>query len=157
MGPRHRRYSCDHEKVKSSTEITRWVDSKDVSKKLTNDLNWKNQCVGPLRNLPTSDRTATDSENECDCGECHDEWDMSTNEEYIHHFIWVIWPKHHSFQMYCRYGLNSLLDNLKLKFLHRDGLRKTDKRLLKMYERLFHFAALILARCGAKKDQKEEN
>ena len=148
MGPRHRRYSCDHEKVKSSTEITRWVDSKDVSKKLIIDIDWKKQCVGPHRQLPTSDSTATNSENE---------WDTSTNEEYIHHFILVIWPKHHSFQMYCRYGLNSLLDNLKLKFLHRDGLRKTDKRLLKMYERLFHFAALILARCGAKKDQKEEN
>jgi hypothetical protein len=90
------------------------VDSKDVSKKLSIDLNWKNQCVGPFRNLPTSDREMTDSEDEC--GECRDnDWDMSPNEEYFHKFILVIWPKHHSLQIYCRYGLNSLLDNMEVK------------------------------------------
>lgn len=110
------RDTCDYEKEESSTEISRWVDSNDVSKKLNIDLNWKNQCVGPLRNLPTSDSEATDSEAECDeCGECHDGRDMSTDEEYFHHFILVIWPKHHSFQMYCRYGLISLLDDMEVK------------------------------------------
>jgi hypothetical protein len=139
---RHWRYSCDHEKVKSSTEITRWVDSKDVSKKLSIDLNWKNQCVGPLRKLPTSDRTATDSENECDCGECHDEWDMSTNEEYIHHFILVIWPKHHSFQMYCRYGLNSLLDNIEIKISSSRWLKKNRQKATEDLRAIISFCCI---------------
>jgi hypothetical protein len=66
---RKRHHYCDHEKTKSATKISRWIDSKNISKKLIMDLNWMKQCVGPLRNLPTSDSgttETTDSEDECD-------------------------------------------------------------------------------------------
>jgi hypothetical protein len=66
---RKRHNYCDHEKTKSTTKISRWIDSKNISKKLIMDLNWMKQCVGPLRNLPTSDSgttETTDSEDECD-------------------------------------------------------------------------------------------
>ena len=40
--------------------------------------------------------------------------EITTSEEYIHHFILVIWPKHQSFRFYCRYGLDSLLTTMEL-------------------------------------------
>ncbi|EFX74643.1 hypothetical protein DAPPUDRAFT_108658 [Daphnia pulex] len=80
---RKRHNYCDHEKTKSTTQISRWIDSKNISKKLIMDLNWMKQCVGPLRNLPTSDSGTTgttDSEDECDdcddCGGC-DSWNTT--------------------------------------------------------------------------------
>ncbi|XP_046443523.1 uncharacterized protein LOC124193644 [Daphnia pulex] len=98
--------------IKYSTKISRLIDSKDVSKKLSIDLNWKNQCVGPLRNLPTSDSQITDSEDER--GGCDDR-NTTTTEEHSYYFILVIWPKHLSVQIYFRYGLHVLLDNMEVK------------------------------------------
>ena len=124
---------CESKTVKSSTEISRWVDSKDVSKKLIIDIDWKKQCVGPHRQLPTSDSTATNSENE---------WDTSTNEEYIHHFILVIWPKHHSFQMYCRYGLDSLLDNIEITISSSRLLKKNRQKATEDLRRIISFCCI---------------
>ena len=35
-----------------------------------------------------------------------------TCTRYFYHFVLVIWPKHQSFRMYCRYGIHSLLDGM---------------------------------------------
>ena len=38
--------------------------------------------------------------------------DIISCSRYFYHFVLVIWPKHQSFRMYCRYGINSLLDDM---------------------------------------------
>ncbi|EFX74642.1 hypothetical protein DAPPUDRAFT_307200 [Daphnia pulex] len=135
-------YGCsddsDHENRKSTTKISRWIDSKDVSKKLSMDLNWKNQCVGPLRNLPTSDSEITDSEDEF--GGC-DYWNTTTTEEHSYYFILVIWPKHQSVQMYCRYGLHALLENMEVKSSSTSWLKKNKQKATEKLRTIISFCS----------------
>jgi hypothetical protein len=111
---------CDchaYKKVKSSNKISRWLDSEDISRKLRIDINWKEQCVGPSRKLPTKSSKKIDSKDRhYTCGEeCYGSGDTTANEKYIQHFIMVIWPKRESFRMYCRYGLHALLEKMEFK------------------------------------------
>jgi hypothetical protein len=128
----------DHEKRKSTTKISRWIDSKDVSKKMSLDLNWKNQCVGPLRNLPTSDSEITDSEDEFGgCGY----WNTTTTEEHSYYFVLVIWPKHQSVQMYCRYGFHALLENMEVKSSSTSWLKKNQQNATESLRTIISFCS----------------
>jgi hypothetical protein len=105
--------------VKSTNKISRWEDNNGISRKLSIDINWKKQCVGPQRNLPTSDYEKTDFEAgfrdfEPDDGEGCGVCEKTTSEKCIKHFILVIWPKHQTFRLYCHYGLNSLLNTMEV-------------------------------------------
>jgi hypothetical protein len=110
--------------------------------KMSMDLNWKKQCVGPLRNLPTSDSGKSDSEDECDdcdeCGGC-DSW--NTTEEHSHYFILVIWPKHQSVQMYCRYGLHALLEKMEVKSSSTSWLKKNQQNATESLRTIISFCS----------------
>ena len=45
-------------------------------------------------------------------GEVEEDQDFVERTQYFDHFVLVIWPKQQSFQMYCRYGVHSLLDDM---------------------------------------------
>jgi hypothetical protein len=103
---------------KSNTKISRWIDSNGAVKDLNvEELNWSEKCVGPIRNLLEPCSIDTDRENrlnsaECQCKKtcrCWREVDI-IRERICFHSILVIWPKHQSIGMYCRYGLGMYLN-----------------------------------------------
>ena len=111
-----------------STEISRWMDSNDVSRNLTLGIDWYEQRVGPIRKLLSTDgvpdrmdrerrgEEENDEDEEDDSEEDEDDDEISVNRtQHFHNYILVIWPKHQTFQMYCRYGIHSLLDRMERK------------------------------------------
>ena len=100
-------YSSSNVNELKSAEASRWVDSNDVVRNLNlKKLNWKNQRVGSNRNfLATYRQLRENSQTTKNYG-----FVMRQNDFY--HCILVIWPKHQSVNMYCRYGIHSLLDRL---------------------------------------------
>jgi hypothetical protein len=99
-------------KNQSPIKILRWIDSNGAVKDLKIDeLNWSEKCVGPIRNLLGPCSTETYSETRLNSAECHyqNSFRCSGEVEIIRericfHTILVIWPKHQSIGMYCRYG-----------------------------------------------------
>jgi hypothetical protein len=82
----------------NSVEKLRWIDSDDVVRNLSIELKSNQHFVGRIEDRFSSSRKDQDKKMENRGGN-------STE----HHGVLVIWPKHNSFQMYCRYGLQSLL------------------------------------------------
>lgn len=141
-GERHSHNWCNctpYERVKSSTKISRWEDSEGMSRKLSIGINWKKQCVGPRRNLPESDFEVTDEEEVSGYIEevCH-VCETTTSEECIKHFILVIWPKHQTFRLYCRYGLHSLLESIEVKSSSR-WLKENTQKAIEDLRKLISF------------------
>jgi hypothetical protein len=117
-----------------TVEITRWIDSNDVSRKLSLGVSWRDQLVGPLRKFLTFDSKRAqiveklgrdngfgdsdydDDSFKEDSDEDSDEENDTDDDRSLYstqnNFILVIWPKHQSFQMYCRYDLHSFLDSV---------------------------------------------
>ena len=114
-----------------SNEISRWIDSTDTVMKLSMDINWKNQRVGPWRNLLSSrnsepDRVETAPVSEEDDGTLdymttllnymqpnrHGRVVPMKRTQYFFRSVLVIWPRQKSSSIYCRYGLPSLLDRI---------------------------------------------
>jgi hypothetical protein len=103
---------------KSDTKISRWIDSNSAVKDLKIDeLNWSEKCVGPIRNLLEPCSTETYSEIRLNSAECHYQNSLRCSgeveiirEKICYHTILVIWPKHQSIGMYCRYGLDMFLN-----------------------------------------------
>jgi hypothetical protein len=96
-----------------STKISRWIDSNGVVKDLNIDeLNWNEKCVGPIRNLlepwiqPDSQIKRQSVHN------CVKHGSREIHQKLYFHTILVIWPKHKSIEMYCRYGLGLLLNHM---------------------------------------------
>jgi hypothetical protein len=85
-------------------EVTRVIDSDDVTRNLSIQLKWEKNVVGLIKS--DQERKVSNEKSEKDivmfvipksgkinlpCG------------------VLLIWPKHHSVQMYCRYGFHSFL------------------------------------------------
>jgi hypothetical protein len=108
---------------KTSTKISRWMDSNGAVKDLNIDeLNWNETCVGPIRNLLEPCSIQPDKKikfwrlnsEECNCQNgcrCRGK-SIRIRQKIYFHTILVIWPKHLSIRMYCRYGLAMLLNDL---------------------------------------------
>jgi hypothetical protein len=108
---------------KSNTKISRWMDSNSAAKNLKIDeLNWSEKCVGPIRNLLEPCSIQPDKKikfrrlnsEECNCQNgcrCRGK-SIRIRQKIYFHTILVLWPKHLSIRMYCRYGLAMLLNDL---------------------------------------------
>jgi hypothetical protein len=118
-----------------SLKITRWLDSNDIIQNLNMELNWDKQRVGPIRNLLSSrglqphkeTRTPITKEEEEDLEDTSympmilgfmpqfDRPRPVKRKQYFSRGVLVIWPKNQKSLMYCRYGMNSLLNEMELK------------------------------------------
>lgn len=79
-------------------EISRVVDSDDVTRNLSIKLQWDKNFVGLIPSDPKKKVPEEKFEER-----------IAVGKKNLHHGVLLIWPKHHSVQMYCRYGLHSLL------------------------------------------------
>ena len=112
-------------------EISRWIDSKNVSTYMSMGISWVYQLVGSLGNLLTFVNgigTVVEKLGRDPLGYGDPDYEMDSHEEDSdgesgsdndravfctqYSFILVIWPKHTTFLKYCRYNLHSLLNNL---------------------------------------------
>jgi hypothetical protein len=108
----------------TSTMISTWIDSDGTIKDLNIDeLDWKEKCVGPIRNLLEHKGITPDVEYKFNKfisahtsygesgGYCREDRAKILQKLYFHTIL-VMWPKHRSVEIYCRYGLGMLLNNL---------------------------------------------
>ena len=79
-------------------EVTRVIDSDDVTRNLSIQLKWENNVVGIIQSDKERKVPNEKSEEIPKIGKIN-----------LPRGVLLIWPKHHSVQMYCRYGLHSLL------------------------------------------------
>ena len=106
---RHGRCSyCDgDEMIHRSVKISRWIDSANTIKDLKIILNWKEQCIGPFRNLLTSRGIKPDLEEieHMECGaEAMNSW--------YYNGILVIRPKYQAMLVYDENDIHPLLDRM---------------------------------------------
>ncbi len=113
-------YCSSPSKETKSTIISRWIDTNGVFKDIKiGGLNWTEQCVGPIRNLLEPSRILPDKENkfyrlsstDCSYGQGGVNR-IKIRQRMYFRTILVMWPKHRSVEIYCRYGLGMLLNNL---------------------------------------------
>ena len=79
-------------------EISRVIDSDDMTRNLSMKLHWDKNFVGLIPSYPKKKLEEDNSEDSIEAG-----------KKNLHRGVLLIWPKYHSVQMYCRYGLHSLL------------------------------------------------
>ncbi len=92
-----------------SAEVSRWIDSNDAIRNLTmNRLHWKKQRVGSNRNFLATCRLSRDGFN----SDTKKSYGVVMRQHDFYHCILVIWPKHQSIEIYCRYGPHSLLSRM---------------------------------------------
>ncbi len=106
-----------------SAEVSRWIDSNDVVRNLSlKRLHWKKQRVGSNRNFLSTFRQLRNGKN----SKTRKNYGIVMRQHDFYHCILVIWPKHQSTQMYCRYGPNSLLDRMEssLSPLYKENARQ---------------------------------
>ena len=157
------------ETIHRSVNISRWIDSANTIKELNIKFNWKEQCVGTIRNLLTSRGIEPDFEddNYMDCG------GTVTNSYYCNGIL-VIRPKYQSMLVYHENDIHPLLDRMEdllsstpsvlREEVHRDissNLQqiiacyhkpqkdfKTDNNRSELMERLFRLCIVLRSRHG---------
>ena len=107
--------------ISHSAKISRWIDSNDVIKNFEIKLNLKKDCVGPSRNFLTFRGTKPDS-SERDYMTCGG----GIVSSYFYHSLLVIWPRHQSIRMHCKYNIHSLLD--RMEYLLNSAAQKEEAR-----------------------------
>jgi hypothetical protein len=80
-------------------EVTRVIDSDDVIRNLSIQLKWDKNVVGLIQS--DQERKLSNEKSEKDIS--------NSGKINLPCGVLLIWPKHHSVQMYCRYGLHSFL------------------------------------------------
>jgi hypothetical protein len=86
-----------------SVDILRWIDSDDGVRNLSIELKFNQHFVGRIEDrFPTSNTNLDeDKKMESRGGDA----EFPAGKRNLHHGVLVIWPKRHSFQIYCRYGV----------------------------------------------------
>ena len=81
-----------------SIAISSFIDSNDVTRNLSFELDWNKHFVELIQ---------SNQEKEARSGNRKDKIELGKRN--LYHGVLVIWPKHHSIPIYCRFGLPSLL------------------------------------------------
>lgn len=81
-----------------SIAISTFIDSNDVTRNLSFDLDWNKHFVELIQ---------LNKEKEAYFEKCKEKVELSKRN--LHNGVIVIWPKHHSVPIYCQFGLPSLL------------------------------------------------
>jgi hypothetical protein len=116
-----------------SSKILRWIDADNLQQKLNIELDWNRQCLGP-----------PPFRNELDAQTDMPREDDSNNKietQFLHHVVLVVWPKHLSTQIYCCYGLSSLLEQLEddSRLAAVKSQRKDRQRCIQVIKRVISF------------------
>ena len=100
-------YCCEDEMIDRSVKVSRWIDSANTIKDFNIKFNWKEQCVGPIRNLLTSRGIEPDKEEEdyLECG-------GTTTDLFYYNGILVIRPKYQSMLVYHENDIHPILDRM---------------------------------------------
>ena len=110
-------YNDDGIKEISEYKFSRWVDSTGVARNLKVVLDVKEQYVGPNCNLLTSSENNSDKTREVPNDE---RYEKTIEKNYFYHGVLTIWPRHQSFDFYCLYDFESLLDRMETSSLKSD-------------------------------------
>jgi hypothetical protein len=81
--------------------ISRVIDSDDLTRNLSIKLHWDKNFVGVIPSDPKKKSEEDTSEDNIEVGMRN-----------LHHGVLLIWPKHHSVQMFCRYRQDSVEPNV---------------------------------------------
>ena len=94
----------------SSYTISKWIDSQDTFVNLNIEVNWEKQCVGPNIESLSKERKNPDQNVEVFKTEQSDGTFLIRKHIYYRHAVLFIWPKRQSYQIYCRFGIHSLVN-----------------------------------------------
>lgn len=144
-----------------SNKISHWIDSNDVIRKLSLDINWKDQRVGPYRDMFHPGNSSPDKEIRV---RATDEDDVSAldymtmllnfmqpnhgpvvpvrRKSYYFRSAMVIWPKQQSTKIYCRHGLSSLLDQLEKSTSSAELMEEVKQSVLEKLEEIVSFCCV---------------
>ncbi|EFX62815.1 hypothetical protein DAPPUDRAFT_269670 [Daphnia pulex] len=86
-----------------SVDILRWIDSDDGVRNLSIELKLNQHFVGRIEDRFSTSNTNLDQDKKMESrgGDA----EFPAGKRNLHHGVLVIWPKRHSFQIYCRYGV----------------------------------------------------
>ena len=110
-------YNDEGIKETSEYKFSRWIDSTGVGRNLRIELDVKEQYVGPNCNLLTSSETNPDKTKKVPTDE---RYEKTIKKNYFYHGVLTIWPRHQSFDFYCLYDFESLLDRMETSSLKSD-------------------------------------
>jgi hypothetical protein len=82
-------------------EISQVIDSDEITRNLSIKLEWDKNCVGLVPSYPKKKLQEGNSEDS-----------IADAKKNLHHGVLLIWPKHNSVQMYCRYRQDSVEPNV---------------------------------------------
>jgi hypothetical protein len=106
-----------------SIEISTLIDFNDVTRNLSFELDWDKHFVGLIQSNPEKEVYSENHKVKVELGKRN-----------LHHGVLVIWPKHLSVPIYCRFGLHSLLirmgQNLSSKSEERQSVRSDLRQLV---------------------------
>jgi hypothetical protein len=96
-----------------SIEISTLIDFNDVTRNLSFELDWDKHFVGLIQSNPEKEVYSENHKVKVELGKRN-----------LHHGVLVIWPKHLSVPIYCRFGLHSLL----IRMGHMNSSSKSEER-----------------------------